>query len=204
MKSAVWRERAGAAPLCASLLPPTALTEAATGCMTMRRWRCCNPFCCSGNWNSRCGISAASRMTRALTRLPHWQIKLPEPRMEHQGRLIALVQETLETGGTSIQSDAFDKSEQRQYVDEIRKNRGGAAVYQEYQRQKQDGSADTADLMQCFATLGRLRGLSRRPEVQAAIGALQRFITDHFYTCTADSGRSGQNVRCRRSLPRAD
>ena len=42
------------------LLPPTALTEAGFGCMTIQHWHGCNRFCCFGSWNFRSRISNGS------------------------------------------------------------------------------------------------------------------------------------------------
>ena len=46
-------------------------------------------------------------------------------------------------------------------------------------------NATGADLMDIFAKLGQARHLSPdAPEVQSLIAELQRFITDHYSTCT--------------------
>ena len=84
--------------------------------------------------------------------------------------------------------DAFDKTEQAQYAAEVREKWGGTAAYQEYQRREQDGATgNPADLMECFAALGKLKHLNpAAPEAQNAIGKLRQFITDHFYTCTPE------------------
>ena len=116
------------------------------------------------------------------------QIKLLELRREQLGRLIALARETLQTGVTPMKFDAFDKTEQERFAAEVRKKWGNTAAYQEFQQREQDGTAgDPADLMKCFAELGRLKHLSpAAPETQTAIRELQQFITDHFYTCTPE------------------
>ena len=82
--------------------------------------------------------------------------------------------------------DAFDKSEQERYAAEVKEKWGGTAAYREYEARK-GGDSDPADLMQCFAELGKLKNLApATPEVQNAIRKLQQFITDHFYTCTPE------------------
>ena len=84
--------------------------------------------------------------------------------------------------------DAFDKTEQEQYAAEVKQKWGGTKAYQEYSQREKDGAiGDPAGLMQCFAALGELKQLNPAdPQVQAAVRALQQFITDHFYTCTPE------------------
>ena len=84
--------------------------------------------------------------------------------------------------------DAFDKTEQARFAAEVKEKWGGTAAYQEYQRRETDGTAgDPADLMNCFAELGKMKHLAPdAPEVQTAIHHLQQLITDHFYTCTPE------------------
>ena len=116
------------------------------------------------------------------------QIKLLELRQEQLGRLIVLARETLKTGVTPMKFDAFDKTELKQYAAEVKEKWGGTAAYQEYQdHQKEGATGNPADLMNCFAALGKLKHLSpAAPEVQNAIRELQQFITGHFYTCTPE------------------
>ena len=84
--------------------------------------------------------------------------------------------------------DAFDKTEQERFAAEVKEKWGGTAAYQEYQKHEQDGTTgDPADLMKCFAELGKLKHLDpAATEAQAVIRELQQFITDHFYTCTPE------------------
>lgn len=116
------------------------------------------------------------------------QIRLLELRRERLGRLIGLARETLLTGVTPMRFDAFDKSELTQYAAEVREKWGGTAAYQEFARREKDGAmGDPAELMACFAALGRLKHLDpAAPEVQAAVRELQECITGHFYTCTPE------------------
>lgn len=116
------------------------------------------------------------------------QIRLLELRQEQLGRLIALARETMKEGVTSMKFDAFDKTEQEQYAAEVKRKWGGTKAYQEYSQREKDGATgDPAGLMQCFAALGELKQLNPAdPQVQAAVRALQQFITDHFYTCTPE------------------
>ena len=114
------------------------------------------------------------------------QIRLLELRQAQLGKLIALARETLETGVTPMKFDAFDKSEQERYAAEVKEKWGGTAAYREYEARK-GGDSDPADLMQCFAEMGKLKHLDpAAPEAQAAVRRLQQFITDHFYTCTPE------------------
>lgn len=116
------------------------------------------------------------------------QIRLLELRQEQLGRLIALAREILETGVTPMKFDAFDKTEQERFAAEVKEKWGGTAAYQEYRQHEQDGTAgNPADLMKCFAELGKLKHMApTAPEVQTAVRVLQQFITDHFYTCTPE------------------
>lgn len=55
------------------------------------------------------------------------------------------------------------------------------------QRENDGGTGDPAGLMAQFAELGKLKQLNpAAPEVQTGIRELQKFITDHFYTCTPE------------------
>lgn len=116
------------------------------------------------------------------------QIRLLELRRKQLGKLIALARETLNTGVTPMKFDAFDKTEQARFAAEVKEKWGGTAAYQEYLKHEQDGTAgDPADLMNCFAELGKMKHLAPdAPEVQTAIHHFQQFITDHFYTCTPE------------------
>ncbi len=116
------------------------------------------------------------------------QIRLLELRQAQLGRLIALARETMKEGVTSMKFDAFDKTEQEQYAAEVKQKWGGTKAYQEYSQREKDGAiGDPAGLMQCFAALGALKQLDPAdPQVQAAVRALQQFITDHYYTCTPE------------------
>lgn len=84
----------------------------------------------------------------------------------------------------------FDKSEIEQYKEEAKAKWGGSKAYQEYeQREKsgQDFKEAASQLMKLFAEIGMLRQLPPAdPAVQEKIGALQSFITEHYYTCTTE------------------
>ena len=116
------------------------------------------------------------------------QIKLLELRREQLERLIALARETLETGVIPMKFDAFDKTEQEKFAAEVKEKWGHTTAYQEYQQHEKDSiTSSSANLMKCFAELGKLKHLApTASEAQAAIHDLQQFITDHFYTCTPE------------------
>ena len=82
----------------------------------------------------------------------------------------------------------FDQSELEQYKEEAKARWGSTQAYQEYEAQatgKQDFDASARQMMALFADLGTLRQASPTDAaVQEKIGALQQFITDHYYTCT--------------------
>ena len=71
------------------------------------------------------------------------------------------------------------------YYEEAKERWGGTAAWCEFE--KRSGSADeTADgLMKLFARLGELKELPpESDEVQTAVAGIQRYITEHYYTCT--------------------
>ena len=60
------------------------------------------------------------------------QIKLLELRRKQLGKLIALARETLKTGVTPMNFDAFDKTEQARFAAEVKEKWGGTTSYREY------------------------------------------------------------------------
>ena len=118
------------------------------------------------------------------------QLALLELRKKHICGLIALARKLIETGENTMEFTAFDTTELRRYAAEARQRWSGTAAYCEYE-QKTGGQPPEAQqsavdsLLRQFAALGELKELppdSR--QAQAAIAALQDYITAHFYTCT--------------------
>lgn len=71
------------------------------------------------------------------------------------------------------------------YIEEAKERWGGTAAWQEFEK-RSDTSKETGDgLMKLFARLGELKELpSESDEVQTAVAGIQRYITEHYYTCT--------------------
>lgn len=71
------------------------------------------------------------------------------------------------------------------YIEEAEERWSDTAAWKEFE--KRSGSADEAaeGLMKLFARLGELKELPpESDEAQAAITEIQRYITEHYYTCT--------------------
>lgn len=118
------------------------------------------------------------------------QIELLELQYQHLGTLISFAREIQKKGVGEMNFHVFDKSEIEQYKEEAKAKWGGSKAYQEYeQREKsgQDFKEAASQLMKLFAEIGMLRQLPPAdPAVQEKIGALQSFITEHYYTCTTE------------------
>ena len=71
------------------------------------------------------------------------------------------------------------------YSKEAKERWGGTVAWQEFEK-RSDTSKETDDgLMKLFARLGELKNLSPKcDEAQAAVAEIQRYITEHYYTCT--------------------
>lgn len=71
------------------------------------------------------------------------------------------------------------------YVEEAKERWGNTAAWQEFEK-RSDTSKETGDgLMKLFARLGELKELPpESDDVQAAVADIQRYITEHYYTCT--------------------
>ena len=85
---------------------------------------------------------------------------------------------------------AFDTSAMDTYAEEVRQKWGGTEAYRESEERMKGRTAaekqSMADgLTEEFAKLGALRHLpADSAEAQAAVKALQAYITEHYYTCT--------------------
>lgn len=71
------------------------------------------------------------------------------------------------------------------YIEEAKERWGDTAAWLEFEK-RSDVSKETGDgLMKLFARLGELKDLlSESNEAQAAVADIQRYITEHYYTCT--------------------
>ena len=112
--------------------------------------------------------------------------------LEHKrlGKLIRFAREIQEKGVTKMEFDVFDRSEIETYKEEIVKRWGDTKEYKEFAEKEKavlDGTQNAKELMVLFAELGKLKNLPPSdPAVQEKIGALQQFITEHYYTCSKE------------------
>ncbi len=112
--------------------------------------------------------------------------------LEHKrlGKLIRFAREIQEKGVTKMEFDVFDRSEMETYKEEIVKRWGDTKEYKEFAEKEKagfDGTQNAKELMALFAELGKRKNLPPSdPSVQEKIGALQQFITEHYYTCSKE------------------
>ena len=85
---------------------------------------------------------------------------------------------------------AFDTTKQDRYAAEAKAKWGKTDAYKEFEKKtegqtKEQQIADGDGLMAIFAELGAIRHTDPdSAEAQALIAKLQKFISDHYYTCT--------------------
>lgn len=117
------------------------------------------------------------------------QIGLLELQQKRIGELIVLAREIQEKGADIMSFQAFDNSELERYRAEAKAKWGDTEAYREYEQRaaRPDWNGGAEGLMALFAELGAVRQLPPDAEaVRERIAALQRFITEHYYTCTDD------------------
>ncbi len=118
------------------------------------------------------------------------QIGLLELQYKRIGELISFAREIQKKGVVTMDFDVFDKKEIEKYKEEVQAKWGNTKAYQEYKQKdvaRNEGSYSkiATELMAVFSELGGLKHLTPdSDEVQKKISALQKFITDHYYTCT--------------------
>ncbi len=118
------------------------------------------------------------------------QIGLLELRRKHIDELIAYARRIQKEGEKTMNFSTFNKEEINRYKEEVRERWGSTQIYKEYEKKTKDKTdkelGTMADkLLSLFAEIGSLRKLPPdAKEVQAKIKELQKFITDHYYTCT--------------------
>ena len=71
------------------------------------------------------------------------------------------------------------------YIEEAKERWGDTAAWREFEK-RSDTSKETGDgLMKLFVRLGELKELPpESDEAQTAVAEIQRYITEHYYTCT--------------------
>lgn len=120
------------------------------------------------------------------------QIRLLEMQKEHIEKLLNLARDIQRKGVKVMDFDVFDKSDIEAYEAEVIERWGDTDAYQEYRqkeaaRDKEDEDFLAEGMMKIFSELGELKEMSPEAEaVQKKVAELQRFISDHFYTCTKE------------------
>lgn len=118
------------------------------------------------------------------------QIRLLELQRDHLEGLIAHARQIQKTGVISMDYSAFDTTELDRYAAEAKARWGKTDAYREFEEktagQTKAQLKTTGDgLMDIFRELGAIRHLDPASgDAQALVAKLQRFITDHYYTCT--------------------
>lgn len=118
------------------------------------------------------------------------QIHLLELQRQHLEDLISHARKLKITGVTQMDFSAFDHSRMEEYASEAKAKWGKTDAFREFE-QKTAGQSpaqmkSTGDaLMDIFAQFGSIRHLSpASDDAQTLVAKLQRFITEHYYTCT--------------------
>lgn len=117
------------------------------------------------------------------------QMTLLTLKKEHLENLISLTRELLK-GDNTMNFEPFDTSKQEAYARHARQQWGSTEAYQEYahkhaQRPEAEEVLLSQGLMEIFADFGKCKESDPfSPEAQALAARLQRYITDHYYTCT--------------------
>ena len=120
------------------------------------------------------------------------QIRLLELQRQHLDALISHARHIQKTGVMEMDFHAFDTTKLDRYSAEAKAKWGKTEAYREFEektagqtpeQQRADGSA----LMDIFAEFGAIRHTSPDSgEAQALVAGLQRFISQHYYTCTRE------------------
>ena len=115
------------------------------------------------------------------------QITLLQARRDRLQALIDHARALQKKGGNPMDFTAFDTAEQDKLRREAKERWGGTAAWREYEKKEPEAAAQAAgaQLMTLLAELGALRPLAPdAAAVQEKVAALQRYITENFYTCT--------------------
>lgn len=118
------------------------------------------------------------------------QIRLLELRQAHLKRLIDHARQIQKTGVISMDFSTFDTTDYDRYAAEAKRKWGQTQAYSEFVQKSAGKSparmqAEGDGLMAIFTQFGAIRHLPpAAPEAQALVEQLQRYITDHYYTCS--------------------
>lgn len=118
------------------------------------------------------------------------QVELLTLKKQRLERLIELAKGLQTKGEKSMSFEAFDNSKIEAYKKLAKETWGDTKAYKEYEEKTSKKSEvemkkSGEDLMNIFYEFGDLKTLSPADDkVQAKVRDLQKFITDHYYTCT--------------------
>ncbi len=118
------------------------------------------------------------------------QIELLTMKKEHLEQLIHFAQSLKTTGGQTMDFKAFDTTKMDEYSRRAKEQWGQTAEYREYEKKAAGQTAGAQasvmdDFMRIFAEFGQMKELNPSDtRVQALVEKLQRYITEHFYTCS--------------------
>jgi len=124
--------------------------------------------------------------TRALEQ----QIELLKLRREHIDNLIDLASGIKRTGVKHMDFTAFDTRKIDEYARQAKETWGATPEYHEFEEKSKGRSKEEEKnigilFMQIFARIGEMKGESpESPEAQALVKEIQKFITEHYYTCS--------------------
>lgn len=117
------------------------------------------------------------------------QIKLLELQYKHIEKLISFAREIQTKGVRTMNFEAFDTNEIKQYKAEVKAKWGDSKAYQEYEQRAASKSEHNYDkladeMMSLFAQFGDMKQLPPSDKtVQEKVAALQDYISQNFYTC---------------------
>ena len=121
------------------------------------------------------------------------QIHLLELQKEHIENLIDLARGIKMIGAKPLMDfTAFDTRKMDEYARQAKESWGKTAAYQEFEqkdrlRSDQQRQDISEGMMELFAVFGTMRKLDPADDrVQAQVGVLQAYITEHFYHCTKE------------------
>ena len=118
------------------------------------------------------------------------QIGLLKLKREHIDNLIRLAQGIKLTGGITMDFEAFDRKKLEEYAAQARVSWGATPEYREFEeKNSQKTLAEIKDtgsrLMELLAEFSALKEKGpAAPEAQEQVCRVQRFITEHYYTCS--------------------
>lgn len=123
-------------------------------------------------------------------RILEQQVALLKAKVDHLQNRIHLANGIKLTGVRNLKFDKWDPKKIDDYSAQAKTLYGKTEAWQEYEqkskgRTQEQEKALGGDIMDLFVRLGAMKDLSPdAPPVQEWVAQLQRFITEHYYTCT--------------------